>query len=540
MNKKTVIIGLDGGTFEIITPLVQRELLPFLAGIIKNGTHGVLKSTRPPVTAPAWTTFATGKNPGKHGLFDFQKIDSSGDRVLTYSTDCKSATLWDYLSESGKRILLVNIPMTYPPMPVNGIVVAGFPVPRNSVYTYPAEKHDWITNLGYLTDQSEIMHKNKWKSRISILKDIERVRIDIFSKLLKSESWDVAMVVISGTDHISHLEWQKGNRKAVEDFYIFIDGLFKNLDERGLFNDASVMLMSDHGFIQSEYIFYINNWLMREGYMKGITNDNTYDKFLEERRTQLYGKRGRVSKILGKAGLSREKVKFIAKKMGIIRFERYLPHSFSRIFPSKNIVPDWELTKVYAVSQSSKGLNINLAGREKNGIVPVSQYNQLREEIIEKLRSFKLDDGTDVFEYVDIKENIYSGSHTDKSPDILLWPANKCNVKAGKPGSTYLEKIIDAHHTTDGIFILKGSGIKKGYSRDINIEDLAPTLMHLWDLPCPDDLDGIASTDIFENDSHLSKREVKYRSPITRSSDEPELDIDEESIKRQLKSLGYF
>jgi predicted AlkP superfamily phosphohydrolase/phosphomutase len=541
MKDKLIIIGLDGGTFDIIKPLAKGGKLPFLNQIMQDGVHGILRSTCPPVTAPAWTTFMTGKNPGGHGLFDFSHINNLGERELTYSTDCKSATIWDYLSEAGARLLLINIPMTYPPKPLNGVCIAGFPVPRDSSYVYPEGKLALVKAAGYLTDWTELLQKNKWRSKAAIFREIERIRVEVFSKLMLNESWDVAMIVISGTDHISHLELQKGNRKAVEKYYIFIDKLFYEFYKKGVFADTSFLIMSDHGFTKSEYVFYMNVWLAREGYLTyKMETDKTHDTFGAEMQKLIYGNKGKWLRVLGTIGLTRENVIFLAKKTGLIRLESYLPHSLISIFPAKNIIPDWKYTKAYMISNASKGVNINLQGREPNGIVLKHSYNTVRLDLVNKLRSVTLPDGRDVFEYVDIKENFYRGPFCEHAPDIVLWPSKQCNVKMGKGRGNFLQKITEAHHTSDGIFILKGDSVRKGFHCDLHIEDIAPTLLHYLGLSIPDDMDGSIIKEIFDSGSKPERRPVIFRDPIEKIYDEELLKVNETSISNQLKALGYL
>jgi predicted AlkP superfamily phosphohydrolase/phosphomutase len=536
-----VIIGLDGGTFDIIKPLAEKGRLRFFNRFLQDGSCGVLRSTHPPVTAPAWTSFMTGKNPGKHGLFDFQRINDSGEKVLTYSTDCKSATIWDYLGDTDIKILLVNIPMTYPPMPVNGICISGFPVPHNSCYVFPEDKFTMIKASGYITDWTEILQKNRWRTKANILREVEKKRIEVFANLLKKETWNLSMIVVSGTDHISHLEWQKGNRRAVENYYVFIDHLFNKLDIEGTFTNTSILVMSDHGFTQSEYVFYMNVWLMRQGYLTcKMEFEKTHDRFAEERQKLIYGKRGKLLGFLGAFGLTRENVIFFAKKTGLIRLESYLPHQLVSIFPSRNIIPDWKRTRAYMISNASKGLNINLQGREKNGIVSIQEYEALRLDLIKKLKSVKLPDGSNVFEYVDIRENIYSGPFCEQAPDIILWPSQRCNVKMGKVGENYLEKITEAHHTMEGIFMFKGHTVRKSFNYNLGIEDLAPTIMHFLGLSCPNDMDGVAIKEIFEPLSEPALREVVFRDPLLKAYPGGSYETEESSVINQLKALGYL
>ena len=541
MKKKLVIIGLDGGTYNVINPLTQRGKLPFLGKFLTEGVYGNLVSTYPPVTAPAWTSFMTGKNPGNHGVFDFQKIEyNSSEKSLTYSTDCKSATLWEYLSDAGFKHILVNIPMTYPPRKINGICIAGFPVPENLNYVHPPDMYHQIKEKGYITDWTEYYKNNKLKSKISILKEVEKKRLSIFSDLLRENPWDIAMIVVSGTDHIGHLEWQKGNRKLVEEHYEFIDNFLSELESRGSFGDASLMVMSDHGFLQTDYLFYINNWLKSEGYLYyNLDLEKTYDKFKSERRKAVYGNKGWLSRLFGKSGLTRDKLIYIGKKTGLIRIERYLPHFLTKIFPIRDVVPVWERTRAYMISDISKGINVNLKGREKYGIVSEEEFDAVRNEIISKLKSIKDENGNNIFQFVDKKENVYKGRFIEQAPDIILMPSNQFNIKPDRGNNKICDKIVGARHDIEGIFMFRGVEIKKGYRYDLSIEGLAPTILHFMGIGCPKDIDGRVASEIFTDGSESAKRPVTSIEVLKTDYDQDFIQ-EEESVSNKLKALGYL
>ena len=542
MKKKLIVIGLDGGTFSIVDPLLRKGALPFIGALVEKGVKGVLKSTMPPVTAPAWTSFMTGKNPGSHGLFDFQKLDSrTGDRSLTSSTDCHSATLWDYLGESGKKMILVNIPMTYPPMHIKGVVISGFPVPHHSEYTYPQEIYSYIKSRGYVTDWLEISSnfRSLFLSKVRLMKKVERIRMDIFLDILKKHAWDVAMLVISGTDHVSHREWQKGNRKAVEDFYVYVDKLLLRLHEEH--KDCHYMIISDHGFTSTKRIFYMNAWLRAEGYISYRMGLNeTYDKFLG--RLNENRKRKLLNKILSIFGLTKNNLKYFGKKTGLIRLERCLPYSIVKMFPSADIVPVWRKTRAYMASVASKGVNINCLGREKHGIVPESEYEGLRQEIIEKLRGLKDEDGKAIFSLVESRENVYKGPYIHLAPDIIVWPAKEYNIRMGTGVSHYIDDVIDARHDMEGLFIFSGNEVKKEVTVSASIEDIAPTVLHFLEVSCPDDMDGQIIKDCFEQASDSAARPIQLRVSLTKELPEKEFLVKEEKdeISKKLQALGYM
>jgi len=544
--EKTIILGLDGGTWRILEPLIKEGKAPFFSRLIKNGTYGILKSTIPPVTAPAWTSFLTGKNPGKHGLFDFQKIDfQERKRRLTFSNDCKSATILDYLTDAGKRCLFVNVPLTYPPQPINGIIIAGFPVPPDTNFVYPPDLQDSIRELDYITDWMELYKTKKNLPKASLIKMVDFAQINVFSSLMQQEEWDVAMIVVSGTDHIGHLAWQQGKIKDVKKHYMYVDSMLMDLQAKGIFNNANIIVMSDHGFGGADYSFLMNTWLNSEGYLffESAKQEN-YDLFLSNFRRTVYGeKRNILAKIFKFINLNRENLIYIGKKTGLIRLEQYLPHSLISIFPSQEFSIDWTRTKAYMVSNASKGLNINLVGREWTGIVSPSEYDSLRSEIIAKLKELKDGKGNPIMAVADIRENVYSGPYISEAPDILTWPYPNYKIRMGAKRKNFLRRVTEAQHEIDGIFIFSGPNFRAGEnSESIYILDIAPTVLHTMGLPVPDDMDGKVRTEFFSPEMLSSTREVTYRPPILKEPGKPGEADEFESAEtmEKLKTLGYM
>ncbi len=140
MSPKILVIGLDSATFDVIQPLINQSKLPNLQKLMANGIWGELQSTYPPITPAAWTTFMTGKNPGKHGIFHFVKRKpNSYDVRFCTAKDIHEQTLLDLFAQHGWKVGSVNMPMTYPPLETNGYVVAGVPVPPTGAHApHPA------------------------------------------------------------------------------------------------------------------------------------------------------------------------------------------------------------------------------------------------------------------------------------------------------------------------------------------------------------------------------------------------------------------
>ncbi|HEX2477357.1 MAG TPA: alkaline phosphatase family protein, partial [Lacipirellulaceae bacterium] len=127
---RVFIVGWDGATFDLIKPWVERGLLPNIAATLENGAHGPLRSTLPPMTFPAWSSFMTGKNPGGHGIFDFMRPrPQSYDLEFVNGGQRKAPSFWRLLSDAGRKVISISVPCTYPPETVNGIMLSGFDAP---------------------------------------------------------------------------------------------------------------------------------------------------------------------------------------------------------------------------------------------------------------------------------------------------------------------------------------------------------------------------------------------------------------------------
>src|ERR1044071_806280 len=140
MNDKLLVIGLDGASFNVLDALIERAYLPNIARLIEKGARADLETTFPPITAVAWSSFMTGKNPGKHGIFEFVRRDQRSKRELAVNASFRQGrAIWDLLGDAGKRVIVHNFPCTYPPRPVNGLLIADFMTPKGRRdFTYPA------------------------------------------------------------------------------------------------------------------------------------------------------------------------------------------------------------------------------------------------------------------------------------------------------------------------------------------------------------------------------------------------------------------
>jgi predicted AlkP superfamily phosphohydrolase/phosphomutase len=550
---KTFVLGLDGGTFRILQPLVDKGIMPNLAGIIARGAGRILKSTVPPVTGPAWTTFMTGVNPGEHGIFDFVRRAPEGmKRQIVGHGNISSATLFQIIGQAGLKVGAMNVPLTYPPPHVNGFIVSGMLTPGpESEFTYPASLKERLNDAAdpYMLD---VWWKRYSEGRVgdfigALIECLEH-RTRAIKFLIENEQWDFLAGVLTETDRIQHSLWsyinpdgdptlegragyREGHELALE-FYSVLDRSIGEITA-ALAPETNLLIISDHGFGPMRRKFYINSWLAEQGFLKV---DRARWNSLSRRKSLLRAARKIVAALrLGKIA---RKAKGLIKENEL---RRMAPYDVLDCF-------DWSETACYAASYSEQGIYMNLKGREPFGIVePGAQYEELREKIIERLKNIK-DPSTGRTLGVEImkKEDIYSGPHLDDAPDIIF------SIEGGAYlADIGLEKEIfmesnwqtgSGTHRPDGIFIAAGPDIKhcEGLP-DADIIDLAPTILRLLRLPIPSNMEGRPLDDVLVEE--LARIPASYCEPQVRPEDgKPGAysDEDEERVREKLSGLGYM
>ncbi len=572
--RKIFCIGFDGATFDLIRPWAESGKLPTFKKLMDGGAWSELRSTVPPVTASAWSSFMTGKNPGAHGLFDFmRRRDGSYDLAPVSALDRDGKTVWDLIGDAGKQVIVMNVPVTWPPQPVNGLLVTGMLTPRGTDnYTYPRALADELReHIGeYIVYSDEVYSKGRGEILLNALKYSADQRVKAAEYVLIKYPWDFFMLVFPETDTVSHGLWSAYDpthhehdpaeaarfRDGILEIYQHLDALLARLiaklnaqaviaseanplphpppsatgEGRGG-GDTTILLMSDHGHGPVRNFLYVNNYLAQLGYLKFKPN-------LSIRAKQFTFRMGLTPRAIYKMLLA----------MGLGKLRRTLDKRrggrglLKRFFLSFNDV-DWSRTRAYSIGYIGE-VHINLRGREPQGIVePGAEYERTRDEIISHLRELKLPDDSPLVEYIWKKEEIYSGAHLAEAPDILFLPRKLETIAFGdfEFGSN---KIIEpsygvsSSHRMNGIFIASGAGVKNaGEFSGAQLIDLSPTILHLLGLPVPRDMDGRVLSEIFAD-----VRAVEYggsaegRAAVTGGYSEEE----EQQVIERLKDLGYL
>lgn len=534
---KVLVFGIDGATFDVILPAIHRRKLPHLQALIEGGSWGCLQSTIHPITPMAWSSFATGANAGKHGIFDFSRRVGNKIRLNT-ALDRKMPAIWTYLSQSGKSSIVLNVPFTYPPEEIKGIMIPGFDAPRvERKIFHPSRVYDELTRQfgDYRLDWTfPIGEKFDLEAYLSHVRQTISHRADTSLYLLQQYPWDLFMVVFSSTDHVQHIFWQHPNgREIIQEIYETVDDCLGRF-LASLTEDVTVIVMSDHGAGPIHRIVYLDNWLANEGYLER-SPFNLQSAIL--RRSKNY---------------IRKRLSTRLRKLARSTFSRFA----SRLEGTEQAASiDWNQTRAYSYGMYGN-IYVNVTGRRPWGIVKGRDYDALCDQIAARL--YRLVDpktGEGVVERVYRKGELYSGPYTDDAPDLIVkWRDYAYFTKRGidRGDAVFGEDLkVDASeyphtgtHRLEGVFIAKGPYIRPHREVRADIMDLAPTIMYTLGEAIPPNMDGRVLREIFEEGvpeplnvrSEISKGKVA----VTKGGTTPLSEEEERSIGERLRSLGYL
>ena len=532
---RTVVIGIDGATFAILDLLMKSGVMPTLAGCVAGGARADLMSTPNPLTPPAWTSLATGRTPGNHGVFDFlspKETDSGVFITLTSARDVRAETIWALVSRLGGRAAVLNFPLTYPVRSVSGYVVPGFiPLRHMKRAMYPADLYRTLAGQPWFDVRELAMDLDREKAGVQglplqeyadwIRLHIRRERqwFEIFRLIMERDPCDLMAVMFDGTDKIQHLAWrfidpacfpeeptapEREIRDLCLQYFRQLDGYIGQvLALAG--PDTRVFIASDHGFGASVEIFFVNVWLYEHGYLQwgeaGAVPDDGEQILAQRMRTQ-YG------------------------------------------------LLDWAKTTAYALTPSSNGIYIRVARRPGQPGIRPEEYEAFRRTLVESLLAFRdPESGEPVVTRAMTREEAFPGRYMDLAPDVTLvlrdhglvsiLNADAPLKRRGEPKGM---------HRPEGIFCAVGPGIRRGLEvAPLSIVDVPSAVLYSLGLDIPSDFEGRLPEEIFESALLEVAPPVRgaattapSRGPDRATATPPALDTEEEAaVLSRLKALGY-
>jgi len=396
-KKRTFVLGLDGVPHSFLSNKFAKNELPNLGRLCKENSYKRINSVYPTVSSVAWTTFATGEDPAGHGIFGFVDRNPNPFQIkIPTARDKRAKTIWDELSEQGKNVVVINVPLTYPPEKVNGLLVSGFLCTDINKASYPEDFSSYLVEKKYVIDVDAWLARENKRQFMDNLNLAMEKRFEVAFELISEKDWDYFQLHIMETDRLLHFFWDDYENKG--EYYTDIVNFFDKLDKyigalhKRLSDKDRIVILSDHGFCGIKYEVQLNVWLQQQGLLKFVSADKKLANY--DKDTLCYS---------------------------------LLP---GRIF-------------------------INLQGREEKGAVKVGGYQPLREDIKQRLLEFAHpQSGEKVIDKVFFREEIYSGPYLECAADIIAHPKRGYDLK-GKVGeiSMFGKSHLNGMHTFDDAFI---------------------------------------------------------------------------------------
>jgi predicted AlkP superfamily phosphohydrolase/phosphomutase len=503
MSKSILLIGIDGAPWKLLRPWMEKGHLKTINKLSKEGVTGDARSIMPLESGSAWVTLSTGKNPGKHGIYDF--LTDSGK--LINSNLVKSKRIWNILSDAGKKCSIVNIPVTYPLENINGYMVSDFLTPPDvKEYASPKELMTILNKYGYKIDIKHekyafILDTSKFSEKryeyLDELYDIMEKRFLVLKEIMDKE-WDLFMINFKECDALLHYFWDKEDVllkffNKLDDYLSELINLYMSKN-----NDTYILIVSDHGFDAAPIkAFNIGAWLRQ----KGIIKDN---------RTIFQNAVTLAYKIIKKVPLS--KIIFKSNKAQEVR------ESFQR-----------NLTSSSKIFFRQFGLHIDAEKYSHE------EYENLRAKLMDELKDVEYF-GEKIFQLIGKRENFYSGPYANLAPDVIALPHPKYDIIFDIQSNQIFSDIhipIPGKHIASpyGMFLIHGNSVNKDHKIELSLMDIAPTILHILDIPIPDDTDGKILKEAFNQDSEIYIKEVKFNEPNGNFSEEEKI----KNIIRQIK-----
>jgi predicted AlkP superfamily phosphohydrolase/phosphomutase len=436
---RLVVIGLDGTPYTFVQRMLDQGHMPNLARITAQAGFARMNSVYPTVSSVAWSSYMTGLNPARHGIFGFiDRVPGTYDTTIPSSRQMTATTLWEMLSQAGRRVIVINVPVTYPPREVNGILIGGFLSPRLERAVYPPDKAKLIQSLGYRIDTDAWLARESKDKLFGDVTDCLERRQRTLLHLMDHEPWDFCQCHIMETDRLYHFAWEQYETNDPVHAPRFlevihrIDDLLGAVLERVERAGAELMVLSDHGFCTLKYEVHVNTWLARKGW-------------------------------LALPDLRPERIRL------------------SDVGPG---------CTVYSLDPGR--VYLNLEGREPGGTVPQAEYEAWRDRVAAAALADLRDPetGEPMLERVLRREEIYHGPALERAADLILVPRDGYDLKGafGRDELTFKgEALVGMHTYGDAMIAVRGRPVAR---QGFTILDATATVLELMGVEPPSGLDS--------------------------------------------------
>jgi len=449
---RVVVLGIDGVPFSLLTALIEGGELPNFARLAGEVGIRQMDSVQPTVSSVAWTSYVTGKQAGKHGIYGFvDREPGSYDITLPLSTSVASKSIWEVLSDAGRRVFGMNVPVTYPPRRVNGILIGGFLAPDVAKVASPGEVSSYLTSIDYRIDSDPMLAR---RSKDDMIPDVHTTldrRMEAMFHFLDAEDWDYFHTHVMTTDRLHHFllgEYEARNPRYAQEFLRFyrkLDGYLGRLLDR-LEDDCALVVLSDHGFCTIKSEVQLSRYLVERGW------------------TTLAG--------------------------GQPRHPLDINPSESRAY---SLIPG--------------RIHLNVVGREPAGIVPREAFYEVREELARDLLEMRSAAGDPVIKEVLRREELYwpegagkpevemplaqllsTDSAFGRGPDLVAVPYDGYDLKMGLAAAeTFVSTELEGMHTYhDALIMARGVDLPE---ERFSIMNVTRHILYALGVEPPEDMD---------------------------------------------------
>ncbi|HJM58889.1 MAG TPA: alkaline phosphatase family protein [Planctomycetota bacterium] len=502
---RLLVVGWDGATFDLIDPLIEAGRLPNLARLARAGRTAWLESTKVPISSAAWTGAATGHGPGETGIYDFfeRDDDSLGIHIIDSRAN-RRPPIWRILSGRGLHVNVWGVPITWPPEPVTGTMVAGMLSPSAADYAWPAPYSSVLRDRGFIPDIGV------WTALRKMTPERMREQLAIKEQavleLLSRPDWDFSMVVFKALDVASHYLYDGRPDTVVAQLLMDLDRILGLMLEAAG-PDTDLLLVSDHGFGIYPFSFNISSWLLETGYSV-------------------------------ESGVSEGA---LPKATPIVDYQPEL---------DRRRLEALDLTRTRALATNTEcegnfgSLRLQVAGRDPGGIVSPADFEALLAEIEAELQAFS-PGGRPLVTRTWRGSELYPGPAREAIPDLIfeIVPDHMVLANATDGILTKYDR-PRPEHRLDGIFVASGPSIAQAFERErFQVFDIAPIALHLLEQPFYEEMTGDPRAHLLAeprpvirikqaDDHDLPSRDAAW--------DPPELTAEERAAQeRLLRALGY-
>ena len=523
MSNKTLLVGVDAGDFHTVDRLAEAGEMPTLQSLMDQGFHAELESSVPPWTPTAWTSLTSGKNPGKHGIFDFKTTDQER---LVNAGDVQTNRIWDYLTVENQTSIIVNVPVTHPAPEMDGILVPGYLGPEtDAAEAYP---EGIIEELQNQIGDYRVYKRGSYDSDEALCNEyirLMKMRRDALVYLCDTYDWDFAMVQFQRTDTVFH---ELPDEQYINRVYSHADEYIGDIIDA--LDPDTTAIASDHGMgTTGDWDFRVNTWLQQEelletslnglesGWKKPVNENDTEGAQNEDESRSFTS---HVIRGLSKAGLTPQLAESLLARIGVDDLvKEIVPVTIQQQAISSGAKIDVKKSKAYCPSGPGLGIYCN---------------DDVNPTVIEELRDITLPNSSKkLFEWVKPAETVFEGPHTETGPDVLMAPAGMDSyISATISASIFEPAQYRYNHKSDGILIAAGPSIPDSANRDCrSIYDIAPTILSMLDIPVDSAFDGD------QIEFLLGKRVGEQEYQLRLQSQHSE-EFDE--IESRLEDLGYL